>query len=82
MSQGTSPSRSLYKTSPRMSRGRGRTIFHQKCNPCIQSMQLQAGDTVTFSRMDPEGKLIMDFRKTTNSTAIQSHKGMFRNPPQ
>ncbi|RDX87154.1 B3 domain-containing transcription repressor VAL2, partial [Mucuna pruriens] len=31
--------------------------------PCIQSMQLQAGDTVTFSRMDPEGKLIMGFRK-------------------
>ncbi|XP_047148423.1 B3 domain-containing transcription repressor VAL2 isoform X1 [Vigna umbellata] len=39
--------------------------------PCIQSMQLQAGDTVTFSRMDPEGKLIMGFRKATNSTAIQ-----------
>ncbi|GLU14881.1 hypothetical protein SLE2022_314220 [Rubroshorea leprosula] len=34
--------------------------------PCIQSMQLQAGDTVTFSRMDPEGKLIMGFRKATN----------------
>nr|KYP48378.1 B3 domain-containing transcription repressor VAL2 [Cajanus cajan] len=39
--------------------------------PCIQSMQLQAGDTVTFSRMDPEGKLIMGFRKATNSTAVQ-----------
>ncbi|XP_016433629.1 B3 domain-containing transcription repressor VAL2 isoform X2 [Nicotiana tabacum] len=38
--------------------------------PCIQSMQLQAGDTVTFSRMDPEGKLLMGFRKasTVNST--------------
>ncbi|XP_014490366.1 B3 domain-containing transcription repressor VAL2 isoform X2 [Vigna radiata var. radiata] len=43
--------------------------------PCIQSMQLQAGDTVTFSRMDPEGKLIMGFRKATNSTAVQSQKG-------
>ncbi|CAJ1948384.1 unnamed protein product [Sphenostylis stenocarpa] len=39
--------------------------------PCIQSMQLQAGDTVTFSRMDPEGKLIMGFRKATSSTAVQ-----------
>ncbi|KAL6656773.1 hypothetical protein ACP70R_004553 [Stipagrostis hirtigluma subsp. patula] len=34
--------------------------------PCIQSMQLQAGDTVTFSRIDPEGKLIMGFRKASN----------------
>ncbi|CAL8165899.1 unnamed protein product [Prunus armeniaca] len=39
--------------------------------PCIQSMQLQAGDTVTFSRMDPEGKLIMGFRKASNSVAMQ-----------
>ncbi|XP_050211286.1 B3 domain-containing transcription repressor VAL2 isoform X2 [Mercurialis annua] len=39
--------------------------------PCIQSMQLQAGDTVTFSRMDPEGKLVMGFRKAANSMAIQ-----------
>ncbi|KAM5560672.1 B3 domain-containing transcription repressor VAL2 [Rosa sericea] len=44
--------------------------------PCIQSMQLQAGDTVTFSRMDPEGKLIMGFRKASNSVAMQSMKGM------
>ncbi|CAJ2655515.1 unnamed protein product [Trifolium pratense] len=43
--------------------------------PCIQSMQLQAGDTVTFSRMDPEGKLIMGFRKATNSASVQSQKG-------
>ncbi|KAI5391487.1 hypothetical protein KIW84_076341 [Lathyrus oleraceus] len=43
--------------------------------PCIQSMQLQAGDTVTFSRMDPEGKLIMGFRKATNSASLQSQKG-------
>lgn len=43
--------------------------------PCIQSMQLQAGDTVTFSRMDPEGKLIMGFRKASNSVAVQSLKG-------
>ncbi|KAL1365057.1 hypothetical protein HN51_013165 [Arachis hypogaea] len=38
--------------------------------PCIQSMQLQAGDTVTFSRLEPEGKLVMGFRKA--STATQS----------
>lgn len=35
--------------------------------PCIQSMQLQAGDTVTFSRMDPEGKLVMGFRKASSA---------------
>ncbi|VFR01980.1 unnamed protein product [Cuscuta campestris] len=35
--------------------------------PCIQNMQLQAGDTVTFSRIDPGGKLIMGFRKATNN---------------
>ncbi|XP_057804425.1 B3 domain-containing transcription repressor VAL2-like isoform X2 [Salvia miltiorrhiza] len=39
--------------------------------PCIQSMQLQAGDTVTFSRMDPEGKLLMGFRKASNSVLVQ-----------
>ncbi|GAB4856230.1 hypothetical protein Ancab_014157 [Ancistrocladus abbreviatus] len=39
--------------------------------PCIQSMQLQAGDTVTFSRMDPVGKLVMGFRKASNSLAVQ-----------
>lgn len=27
--------------------------------------------TVTFSRMDPEGKLIMGFRKASNSVAMQ-----------
>ncbi|CAA7406185.1 unnamed protein product [Spirodela intermedia] len=39
--------------------------------PCIQSMQLQAGDTVTFSRIDPEGKLVMGFRKAINSVPLQ-----------
>ncbi|GJN32734.1 hypothetical protein PR202_gb21257 [Eleusine coracana subsp. coracana] len=39
--------------------------------PCIQSMQLQAGDTVTFSRLDPEGKLVMGFRKATNLSTEQ-----------
>ncbi|KAK9267351.1 hypothetical protein L1049_009776 [Liquidambar formosana] len=41
--------------------------------PCIQSMQLQAGDTVTFSRLEPEGKLVMGFRKA--STAPPSDQG-------
>lgn len=36
--------------------------------PCIQSMQLQAGDTVTFSRLEPEGKLVMGFRKASPSS--------------
>ncbi|KAJ0075253.1 hypothetical protein Patl1_35036 [Pistacia atlantica] len=39
--------------------------------PCIQSMQLRAGDTITFSRIDPGGKLIMGFRKATNSEEMQ-----------
>ncbi|KAH9290284.1 hypothetical protein KI387_034401, partial [Taxus chinensis] len=39
--------------------------------PCIQSMQLQAGDTVTFSRIDPEEKLVMGFRKASNPASPQ-----------
>ncbi|XP_034211486.1 B3 domain-containing protein Os07g0563300 isoform X2 [Prunus dulcis] len=35
--------------------------------PCIQSMQLQAGDIVTFSRLEPEGKLVMGFRKASTA---------------
>ncbi|KAJ6935374.1 B3 domain-containing protein [Populus alba x Populus x berolinensis] len=35
--------------------------------PCIQNMQLQAGDIVTFSRLEPEGKLVMGFRKATSA---------------
>ncbi|XP_047321073.1 B3 domain-containing protein Os07g0563300-like isoform X3 [Impatiens glandulifera] len=41
--------------------------------PCIQSMQLQAGDIVTFSQIEPEGKLVMGFRKA--STAPSSDDG-------
>ncbi|XP_065877879.1 B3 domain-containing protein Os07g0563300 [Euphorbia lathyris] len=33
--------------------------------PCIQNMRLQAGDIVTFSRLEPEGKLVMGFRKAS-----------------
>jgi hypothetical protein len=39
--------------------------------PCLQHMQLQAGDTVTFSRIDPGGKFIMGFRKATNVIRVQ-----------
>ncbi|CAI0468394.1 unnamed protein product [Linum tenue] len=35
--------------------------------PCIQNMGLQAGDTVTFSRLEPEGKLVMGFRKASSA---------------
>ncbi|OIW02611.1 hypothetical protein TanjilG_24062 [Lupinus angustifolius] len=34
--------------------------------PFIQSMQLSAGDTVTFSRIDPGGKFVMGFRRASN----------------
>lgn len=55
--------------------------------PCIQSMQLQAGDTVTFSRMDPERKLLMGFRKASNTVPVQDthlsgiHNGAFSSEP-
>ncbi|XP_057514030.1 B3 domain-containing transcription repressor VAL1-like [Actinidia eriantha] len=39
--------------------------------PCIQNMNLQAGDTVIFSRIDPGGKLVMGFRKASNSVDMQ-----------
>ncbi|KAL3683532.1 hypothetical protein R1sor_001554 [Riccia sorocarpa] len=42
--------------------------------PCIQSMQLQAGDTVTFSRLDPEGKLVMGYRRAPASLSSQDPK--------
>ncbi|KAL3740280.1 hypothetical protein ACJRO7_021542 [Eucalyptus globulus] len=44
--------------------------------PCIQSMQLQAGDIVTFSRLEPEGKLVMGSRKaSTAPSSDQGHDG-------
>ncbi|XP_071741871.1 B3 domain-containing protein Os07g0679700-like isoform X1 [Rutidosis leptorrhynchoides] len=39
--------------------------------PCIQSMQLKAGDTVTFSRMEPDGKLLIGSRKAVVNTPLQ-----------
>ncbi|KAJ7520668.1 hypothetical protein O6H91_19G016500 [Diphasiastrum complanatum] len=41
--------------------------------PCIQHMGLQAGDTVTFSRLDPEGKLVMGYRKASASSSQDPH---------
>ncbi|KAK9065987.1 hypothetical protein SSX86_015389 [Deinandra increscens subsp. villosa] len=39
--------------------------------PCIQNMQLQAGDTVIFSRLDPGEKLVIGCRKATVSSETQ-----------
>ncbi|KAI3461728.1 hypothetical protein Pfo_018391 [Paulownia fortunei] len=39
--------------------------------PCIQNMQLQAGDTVIFSRIDPGGQLVIGCRKATNNVDVQ-----------
>ncbi|XP_022723532.1 B3 domain-containing protein Os07g0563300-like isoform X2 [Durio zibethinus] len=39
--------------------------------PCIQNMQLQAGDVVTFSRLEPGGKLVMGFRKASTASATE-----------
>ncbi|XP_071715417.1 B3 domain-containing transcription repressor VAL1-like [Rutidosis leptorrhynchoides] len=36
--------------------------------PCIQNMQLQAGDTVIFSRLNPGDKLVIGCRKAAVST--------------
>ncbi|KAF5206842.1 B3 domain-containing transcription repressor val1 [Thalictrum thalictroides] len=50
--------------------------------PCIHSMQLQAGDTVTFSRLDPEGKLVMGFRKSaSNSASLKDTQPAVSNAP-
>ncbi|KAM7262621.1 hypothetical protein ACFE04_000304 [Oxalis oulophora] len=42
--------------------------------PCIQDMHLQAGDIVTFSRLEPEGKLIMGFRRASTTSASEQEK--------
>ncbi|KAK6268863.1 hypothetical protein QUC31_013023 [Theobroma cacao] len=39
--------------------------------PCIQNMQLQAGDVVTFSRLEPGGKLVMGCRKASTASASE-----------
>uniref|UniRef100_A0A7N0UQH8 Uncharacterized protein n=1 Tax=Kalanchoe fedtschenkoi TaxID=63787 RepID=A0A7N0UQH8_KALFE len=46
----------------------------------IQSMQLLAGDKVTFSRLEPEGKLVMGFRKASKgSTDLGEHPNKISN---
>ncbi|MCO5592400.1 hypothetical protein L7F22_046403 [Adiantum nelumboides] len=48
--------------------------------PCIQAMNLQAGDTVIFSRLDPQGKLVMGCRRAPNiSSAEDNQKPMTAN---
>ncbi|XP_057772571.1 B3 domain-containing transcription repressor VAL2-like isoform X2 [Salvia miltiorrhiza] len=39
--------------------------------PCIQNMQLQAGDTVIFSRIDPGSQLVIGCRKAANNSDVQ-----------
>ncbi|KAL4562060.1 hypothetical protein LXL04_034250 [Taraxacum kok-saghyz] len=43
----------------------------------VTSMKLQAGDTVMFSRLEPEGKLVMGHRKDTIDSS-SSQAGLFR----
>ncbi|KAG0583841.1 hypothetical protein KC19_3G166000 [Ceratodon purpureus] len=43
--------------------------------PCIQSMKLHAGDTVTFSRLEADGKLVMGYRKAPTSLSSQDAGG-------
>ncbi|XP_073291627.1 B3 domain-containing transcription repressor VAL1-like isoform X2 [Primulina huaijiensis] len=48
--------------------------------PCIQNMQVQAGDVVTFSRIDPGGQLVIGYRKATNnSDVLDSHATILPN---
>lgn len=44
--------------------------------PCIQNMQLQAGDTVIFSRRDPGGQLVIGCRKAINNTEAQDSQAL------
>ncbi|CAL5353282.1 unnamed protein product [Camellia sinensis] len=50
-------------------------------NPCIQNMELQAGDIVTFSRIDPGGKLVIAFRKASNFINLQDIPGLSNGAP-
>ncbi|KAF2305095.1 hypothetical protein GH714_001766 [Hevea brasiliensis] len=47
--------------------------------PCIQNMRLQAGDTVTFSRLEPEGKLVMGFRKASTAPSSDQDNDTSKN---
>ncbi|XP_019162405.1 PREDICTED: B3 domain-containing protein Os07g0563300 isoform X2 [Ipomoea nil] len=48
--------------------------------PCMQSMQLQAGDIVTFSRIEPEGKLVMGCRKSSSTPSAHQGYGTSNSP--
>ncbi|XP_022723535.1 B3 domain-containing protein Os07g0563300-like isoform X5 [Durio zibethinus] len=48
--------------------------------PCIQNMQLQAGDVVTFSRLEPGGKLVMGFRKASTASATEQDAPILGKP--
>ncbi|EPS68316.1 hypothetical protein M569_06459, partial [Genlisea aurea] len=39
--------------------------------PCIQSLQLQAGDIVIFSRLEQKGTLVMGGRKTPATQSVE-----------
>ncbi|XP_020210182.1 B3 domain-containing transcription repressor VAL1 [Cajanus cajan] len=39
--------------------------------PCMQALQLNAGDTVIFSQMHPGGKYVFGFRRASGSTDTQ-----------
>ncbi|XP_068487813.1 B3 domain-containing transcription repressor VAL1-like [Phaseolus vulgaris] len=39
--------------------------------PCIQALQLNAGDIVIFSRIDPGGKFVLGFRRASDSIDSQ-----------
>ncbi|KAJ0239440.1 B3 domain-containing transcription factor VAL3 [Hirschfeldia incana] len=56
-----------------------RMYFLEGVTPCIQSMQLQAGDTIIFSRVDPEKKLIMGFRKASVAQTSNQETGLNNN---
>ncbi|KAF9614123.1 hypothetical protein IFM89_015385 [Coptis chinensis] len=45
---------------------KGRQYILEGLAPCFQPMQQQAGDTVTFSQIDPEGNLVIGFRKAAS----------------
>ncbi|KAK4483055.1 hypothetical protein RD792_010231 [Penstemon davidsonii] len=45
--------------------------------PCIQNMQVQAGDIVTFSRIDPGGQLVIGCRKETNNVDAQDSQSPY-----
>ncbi|CAN8231135.1 unnamed protein product [Cochlearia groenlandica] len=54
---------------------KSRMYFVEGVTPCLQSMQLQAGDRVIFSRLDPEKKLIIGYRKASVAQSSDQETG-------